>query len=166
MRWLYRLLSRLITGTPLPEGFDGTLDGDERVLASAPVRGGGHLVVTTLGLWVPEDGGRHRRIGWHLVSAARWDGRVLTVVEADEVGTVSMSERGPAGDPVDDAVLIADRLPLRFALAEPATVPELVHTRVTRSVLHSERRATGDLVVRRRVPGRDGVQVQVRRAAT
>jgi hypothetical protein len=172
MRWLCRLLSRLLTGTPLPEGFDGTLDGDERVLASAPVRGGGHLVVTTLGLWVPEDGGRHRRIGWHLVSTARWDGRVLTVIEADEVGTVSMSESAgdsvgdPVGDPVSDAVLIADRPPLRFALPEPATVPELVHTRVTRSVLHSERRSTGDLVVRRRVPGRDGVQVQVRRDTT
>jgi hypothetical protein len=78
---------------------------------------------------------------------------MLTVIEADEVGRDG------------DAVLIADRGPQRFALPEPASVPELVHTRVTRSVLHSERSPSGDLVVRRRVPGRDGVQIQIRRAA-
>jgi len=148
-RWLRRLL-----GEPPPDGFDGRLATDERVLGSAPVLGGGHLVLTTLGLWVPDAGhdAEHRRIGWHLVSKATWNGKVLTVIEADEVGTEKA------------AVLIADREPRRFALPEPARVPELVHVRVTRSVLHSEQTSGGDLVVRRRVPGRDGVRVQIRRA--
>ena len=168
-RWLRSLLHR----TPLPDGFDGDLDGDERVLAGAPVAGGGHLVITTLGLWVP-DGDAHRRIGWHLVSKATWDGRALTVVEADEVGTVSRREPAsgssesmlePASGSSDGtAVLIADRAPRRFALPEPGRVPEVVHARVTRSVLHSGRDAEGNLVVRRRVPGRDGVRLQIRRS--
>ncbi|HEY3261874.1 MAG TPA: hypothetical protein VGJ95_16690 [Pseudonocardiaceae bacterium] len=156
-RWLRRLL-----GDPPPEGFDGRLGNDERVLGSAPAAGGRHLVVTTLGLWVPdtaaevEDAGAvwYRRIGWHMISKATWNGRVLTVIEADEVGTEH------------DAVLIADREPRRFTLPEPAKVPELVHARVTRSVLHSERADGGDLVVRRKVPGRDGVRVQIRRRRT
>jgi hypothetical protein len=145
--WLRRLL-----GEPPPEGFDGALEHDERVLGSAPVAGDGQLVVTTLGLWVPSDDGS-RRIGWHLVSKATWDGRVLTVIEADE-----------AEDATPDAVLIVDRAPQRFPLPEPGKVPELVHARVTRSVLHSQRDSDGNLVVRRRVPGRDGVRLQIRRA--
>lgn len=169
-RWLRRLLGGMLSGDPPPEGFDGPLASDERVLGSAPAAGG-HLVVTTLGLWVPhaEPAGSsdpaepddraelkqlcHRRIGWHLVSKATWNGRVLTVIEADEIGRDG------------DAVLIADRQPLRFTLAEPAAVPELVHARVTRSILHSERSPAGDVVVHRRIPGHDGAQLQVRRDA-
>jgi hypothetical protein len=148
-RWWQQLLG----GTPPPEGFDGPLDRNERVLGSAPAAGGGHLVATSLGLWLPKEGG-HRRIGWHLVSKATWDGRALTIIEADEVGSQG------------DAVLIADRPPRRFPLPEPGAVPEIVHARVTRSVLQSEHRQHADgreLVVRRRVPGRDGIQVQIRR---
>jgi hypothetical protein len=136
----------------LPEGFTGDLEGTERVLGSAAVADGGHVVVTSHGLWVPE-GESHRRIGWHLVSNARWDGRALAVTEADEAGLAGTT------------VLLVDRPQRRFALREPGTVPQLVHSRVTRSVLSSERRdvAGGSaVVVRRRVPGRDGVQVQVR----
>jgi hypothetical protein len=59
--------------------------------------------------------------------------------------------------------VIVDLPPRRFVLPQPGAVPELVHARVTRSVLHSERTAGGDLVVRRRVPGLDGVWTQVRR---
>jgi hypothetical protein len=145
-------LRRLIGGAQPPDGFDGKLDGEERVLAAAAVDGGGHLVATDRGLWVPEPGAAHRRIGWHLVSRANWDGRALTVVEADELGTDG------------DAVLIADRPPHRYPVPEPVTIPEVVHARVTRSVLHSEQTADG-LRVRRRVPGRDGVQVQLRRSS-
>jgi len=149
-----RWLRRLMRGASLPEGFGCALAGDERLLTSAPVGDGGHLVVTTLGLWVPASAaeGGHRRIGWHLVSKATWDGRAMTVVEADEIGTDG------------NAVVIAERPPLRLVLPEPRNVPELVHARVTRSVLHSERNAAGDVVVRRRVPGRDGMLLQVRRS--
>lgn len=144
---------RRLTGrAALPEGFTGELGGAERVLGAATVAGGGHVVVTSWGLWVPQADG-HRRIGWHLISTARWDGRALAVTEADEV------------DRVGSAVLLADRAPQRFALPTPGTVPQLVQARVTRSVLTSERRqvAGGSAVfVRRQVPGRDGVHVQVR----
>lgn len=151
MSWLRRVFG----GGGVPEGFDGALDGDERVLASAAVSTGGHVVLTPLGLWLPDvpvDGVTHRRVGWHLVSKATWDGQALTVIEADEIGTE------------DGAVLIADRAPQRLPLAEPGTVPEVVHARVTRSVLHSEQASGGGLRVQRRVPGRDGVQVQLRRS--
>jgi len=151
-RWWRRLLG----GTHTPDGFDGTLDGEERVLAGTAVAGGGFVVATSLGIWVPLGDG-HRRIGWHLVSKANWDGRTLTVIEADEIGT----EIGNAGD----AVLIADRPPQRYHLPEPVNVPEVVHARVTRSVVHSEQAGDGTLRVRRRVPGRDGVHLQIRRPA-
>jgi hypothetical protein len=105
-------------------------------------------------LWVPGEQG-HRRIGWHLISKAAWDGRTLAVVEADEIGRQ------------DEAVLIADRPPQRFPLPEPGAIPQVVHTRVTGSVVHSERRqhpdGHGDLLIRRRVPGHDGIQLQIRR---
>jgi len=154
---------RLLSGPPPPAGFDAPLDAEERLLGSAPVTGGGHLVASTLGLWVP-DGAGHRRIGWHLVSKARWDGRAMTVVEADVVGRLESDPPGPPD--LSGAVVIADRDPRRFPLPQPGPVPELVHARVTRSVLHSEHAESGDLVVRRRVPGRDGVQTQIRRTGT
>lgn len=146
------LLKRLIGRAEVPEWFAGELAATERVLGSAPTADGRHVVVTSHGLWVPA-GDAHRRIGWHLVSTARWDGRVLHLVEADELETVS------------GAVLLADRKPRRIPLPEPGHVPELVHKRVTRSVLASQRREVpggSALFVRRQVPGRDGVQLQVR----
>jgi hypothetical protein len=152
MSWWRRLLAG--GDAAAPAGFDGALDADERLLGSAPTADG-HLVASTRGLWVPEPGG-NRRIGWHLVSKATWDGRALTVTEAEEVGP---GEHGAA------AVVIADLPPRRFVLAQPGPVPQLVQARVTRSVLHSERTAGGDLVVHRRVPGRDGVLTQLRRAS-
>jgi len=145
-------LWRRLTGRgELPDGFTGRLEGFERVLASAATSDG-HLVITSLGLWVPVAGG-YRRIGWHLISNARWDGRALHVTEADEAGTAG------------EAVLLTDRPASRYPLPAPGHVPQLVHGRVVRSVEASERREVpggSALFIRRRVPGRDGVQVQVR----
>jgi len=147
-------LWRRLTGrAELPSGFTGRLDATERVLAAAPTAGNRHVVVTTFGLWLPEGDDGYRRVGWHLVSTARWDGRALHLVEADEIGMV-----GPT-------VLLADRPARRIPLPSPGHVPEQVQQRVTRSVLASERRdiAGGSaLFVRRQVPGRDGLQRQVR----
>jgi hypothetical protein len=56
----------------LPAGFTGTLDPGERIVTIGKLVGDGHLVLTQLGLWVPE-GAEVRRIGWHLVSKAVWD---------------------------------------------------------------------------------------------
>jgi hypothetical protein len=143
--------ARLTGRAGLPAGFAGALEASERVLATAATAGG-DVVVTTAGLWVPHDGG-HRRIGWHLVSKARWDGRALHLVEAEQVGSQGR------------VVLLADREPMRIPLPAPGQVPDLVQRRVTKSVLASERRELpggSALFVRRQVPGRDGVQLQVR----
>ncbi len=85
----------------LPAGFTGTLQADEGAITVGELAGGGHLVLTRLGLWVPE-GAEFRRIGWHLVSKAVWDTSALVVTEAVTTGTV------------DDAVLLADLPPRRF----------------------------------------------------
>jgi hypothetical protein len=140
---------RLLGAEELPAGVTGRLAPDERVLAVAAV-GDGHLVVTSWGLWLPDG----RRVGWHLVSRAAWKGGTLTVVEAEEVGTVAGS-----------AVLLADRPPRRLRLADPGRVPEVVHARVEGSIRsrhHRELPCGGAWFVQRKVPGRDGVVLQVR----
>jgi hypothetical protein len=150
-----RLPGWLTGRSDIPSSFTERLAEAERVLGSAATSGDKHVVVTSHGLWVPEGDG-HRRIGWHLVSTARWDGRALHVVEA-----VPDSEAGTVGR----TVLLTDRPVLRLPLTSPGSVPETVQKRVTRSVLSSERREIpggSALFVRRQVPGRDGVQQQVR----
>jgi len=132
-----------------PSGFTGALDADERVLATAAVAGGGQVVVTSLGLWLPEG----RRVGWHLVSRASWSGEAIGLVEADEVDTV------------DGVVLLSDRPVRRLRLVDPGRVPQEVHQRVTASVRtrhHRELPGGGAWFVQRKVPGRNGVVLQVR----
>ncbi|MGH3990399.1 MAG: hypothetical protein ACRDTZ_24240, partial [Pseudonocardiaceae bacterium] len=81
-----RLLRRVATVPEVPAGFTGTLEPDERIITMGELAGGGHLVLTQLGLWVPE-GAEARRIGWHLVSKAVWDRSALVVTEAVSTGT-------------------------------------------------------------------------------
>jgi hypothetical protein len=141
---------RLVGRESVPDGFTGTLDTDERVLASAPLSGGaGVVVVTPLGLWLPEG----RRVGWHLVSKASWDRDALSVIEAEERGTLG------------EAVLLADRAPVRLALSTPGRVPEIVHRRVTDSIRARSRMEVldgGGWLLRRAVAGQDGLVLQVR----
>ncbi|NIH84598.1 hypothetical protein [Amycolatopsis granulosa] len=147
MRWLRRLI-----GDPLPEDFPGRLVESENAIGSAPVRGGGYLVVTELGLWVP-DGAGARRIGWHLISKAIWGDGTLAVTEADETGTA-----GPA-------VVLRDRVAVRFELPRPGKVPWLVRQRVDGSIRarHRAELASGGVwFVQRKLPGRDGVVLQAR----
>lgn len=150
---VWRRLVSLLPGRPeLPAGFAGRLDGGEQVLAVAALARGGHLVPTQLGLWVPE-GAQARRVGWQWVSKAVWDGSTLVLTEAV-----------PDGD-TGEAVLLTDLPPQRFALAEPGRVPELVRTRITGSIHSSQHRELpggGAWFVQRKVPGRDGVVLQVR----
>lgn len=146
-----KLLDRMV-GDGTPPGFTGTLDKEESVVVAAEVRGGGHLVVTSLGLWVPSDDGT-RRIGWHLLSKVTWGDGALVVVEADETG-----EAG-------DAVLLTDRAPRRYPLVEPGKLPQAVHRRVTGSIRsrhHRDLPGGGAWFVQRKVPGRDGIVLQVR----
>ena len=151
MRALRRFLARLGGTAALPEDFTGTLTNDEYVVAAADAKDGS-LVATHLGLWLPEAEG-HRRVGWHLVSKATWNAGAFVVTEADEV------------DEADGAVLLRDRPPRRFTLTSPGKLPEVVRERVTASIKsthHRDLAGGGAWFVQRKVPGRDGIVLQVR----
>ncbi len=150
-------LRRLLHGDGLPDGFPGRLEPEERVLAMASTADGGHLVLTSWGLWIPE-GDEVRRVGWHLVSRASWRNGALALVEADEVEEIASGD-GPR------AVLLADRPARRFRLTEPDRVPEVVHARVEgsfRSRHHRDLPGGGAWFVQRKIAGRDGTVLQVR----
>lgn len=165
MRDLWR---KLLGREEVPAEVAGRLAPDERVLATAELSGGGHLVVTSLGMWLPSDDDV-RLLGWHLVSKAGWQGGTLTLVEAQEIETLG------------GAVLITDLPPQRLRLTEPGRVPESVQARVEGSIRsrhHRELPGSADArsadaargadarggawFVQRKVPGRDGVVLQVR----
>ncbi|HKS45992.1 MAG TPA: hypothetical protein VJT49_12950 [Amycolatopsis sp.] len=144
MGWLRQLF-----GDPLPDGFPGSLEPGENALAAAEVAGGGHVVVTELGLWLP--GGR--RVGWHLISKVTWADGTLTVVEAEELGAVG------------NAVLITDGAPVRLGLPRPGKVPWMVRRRVDGSIRARHRQELsggGVWFVQRKIPGQDGVVLQAR----
>ncbi|AOS65033.1 hypothetical protein [Actinoalloteichus hymeniacidonis] len=148
-----RRLRQWVVGSPrLPESFTGTLETDERVLAVATTRNGGAVVATRFGLWLPEVSGS-RRVGWHLISKASWKDNGLTVVEAESAGSAGEAE------------LLTDLPPRRYLLSQPGRVPEAVHKRVNSSISsrhHRELPGGGAWFVQRRVPGRDGILLQVR----
>ncbi len=147
-----RLLRGFSAVPELPPGFAGHLEPDERLVTRGELADGGHLVLTHLGMWVPE-GAEFRRIGWHLVSKAVWDRSALIITETVSTGMVG------------EAVLLSDLPPRRFALREPGKVPDVVRERVTssiRSSQHCELPGGGAWFVQRRVPGRDGLVLQVR----
>lgn len=140
MRW-----RRFFGGEVAPDGFSGALDPDERMLACADTQAG-PLVATTLGLWPP--GEPAVRLGWHLISKVRWSDGALVVVVTDETGRAG------------DAVLIADREPVRFALVRPGKLPKVVRERVDgsiRSRAHKDLPGGGVWFAQRRYP--DGAVV-------
>ena len=141
-------LFRRVFGDGAPDGFTGELERDETVIAHAPVQTGGHVVVTSLGLWVP--GESPRRIGWHLVSKVKWEGS-LRVVEAVETST-------------EGAVVLLEDLPAqRFVLDDPRRVLRAISQRVEGSIRVRERvESPGVWILQRKVPGRDGVVWQAR----
>lgn len=149
---VFRKLLDKVVGDGTPPGFTGTLEAEESVVAWAECRTGGHVIATSLGLWVPSDDGP-RRIGWHLVSKVTWGDGELVVIEADEAGAAG------------EAVLLADRRPRRYPLANPGKLPRAVHRRVTESIRsrhHRDMPGGGAWFVQRKVPGRDGIVLQVR----
>jgi hypothetical protein len=138
-------LFKRLFGSGAPDGFIGSLEPDETVIASTPVQDG-HLVVTSFGLWVPGP----RRIGWHLISKVKWEG-ALRVVEATEAGVV-----GPV-------VLLEDLPAQRFAVGDPGKVLRAISQRVEGSIRHRERvESPGVWILQRKIPGRDGVVWQAR----
>jgi hypothetical protein len=149
---VFRKLVDKIVGDGTPAGFTGTLDAEESVVAACACATGGHVVATSRGLWVPTDDGS-RRIGWHLLSKVTWGNGELVVIEAEET-----AEAG-------SAVILADRQPVRYRLAEPGKLPQAVHRRVTGSIRsrhHRDLPGGGAWFVQRKVPGQDGIQLQVR----
>jgi hypothetical protein len=146
-----RLFGRLVD-RDLPVDFTGKLEPNEHVLAVADLVDGGHAVATSFGLWLPEGDGM-RRVGWHLISKATWDQGSLSVIEAEETGSVA------------DAVLLADRPARRLRLGKAGRVPQIVHARVTGSIKSSHHRdlpGGGAWIVQRSVAGQDGIVLQVR----
>ncbi|MCT2584886.1 hypothetical protein JT362_17365 [Actinophytocola sp. S1-96] len=144
---------RRFFGGGVPAEFTGELDPEEHVVATARLRGGGHLFASSLGLWVPTDDNGPRRVGWHLISKATWGNGTLELVEAVETGTAG------------EAVLLTDQRPVRYVLEQANKLPDAVHARVNGSIRSRHRRELpggGAWFVQRKVPGRDGVVLQVR----
>jgi hypothetical protein len=140
---------RRLFGGGVPEALAGSLERDEHVVASSELRGGGFLFATSHGLWVPGP----RRVGWHLISKVTWGNGVLELIEARETGTAG------------EAVLLADLPPARYVLETAGKLPDVVHTRVNGSIRSRHRRELpggGAWFVQRKVPGRDGIVLQVR----
>lgn len=156
MRSPFDRLTALLTGRePVPEGFIGTLDDGERVIADGRGPRGSIVLATDLGLWLPPaaSGEPARRVAWHLVTKATWSGGALEVLEADEVEELA-----------GGVVLLADRAPRRVPLVTPGRLPETVHRRVTAAVKDSQHHDLGDggaWFVQRRVPG-GGIVLHVR----
>ncbi|ANY05379.1 hypothetical protein [Pseudonocardia sp. HH130630-07] len=149
------LWGRLFGRDPVPDAVAARLEAEEAVVATAEVAGGGALVVTSWGIWPPADdaGGAAERIGWHEIAKATWDTTSLVVVP-----TVA-EPIAPGTD------LLSDARPRRFRLADPGKVPQAVQERVNQSIRTRNRRELpggGAWVLQRRIPGRDGLVVQVR----
>ena len=146
-------VGRLVGVPPLPAGWPGRLDGGEDVVAVGALSGGGHLVLTQLGVWVPEPPGGARRVGWERVSKAVWDRSAVLLTEA------------VVEDVAGAAEVLRDLPVRRWVLTDPGRVPEQLRERVTRSIRTSQHRDVpggGAWFVQRKVPGRDGVVLQVR----
>lgn len=125
------------------------LDRDERVVSWATAtaeEGGGAVLATPLGLWLPAAAGR---IPWHLIDKATWQGGVLSVVAARDSG---------------DGVL-AELPPRSVRIGIPRDLPHTVRVRVERTIASTRHYRLpgggGVRVVGRRVPGQDGVSWQL-----
>lgn len=86
-----------------------TLERGERVLATAPTRGGSHVAATTTALHVPTPEGGFTRIPWERVDHATWKDGWLHVHETS-------------------------RAEHHVRLTDPGSVPEIVRERVTATI--------------------------------
>lgn len=135
----------------LPARLRPALAANERVLAWATVADDQAVVVTNLGLHLPD---RTERLGWHEIHKATWTGRELIIVPGE------VREPDAGGYQV-----VADLPPVTIPLSDPGDVPKVVRARVTKSVSFSAHEAVPGgavWVVARRVPGVDGLRWMVR----
>ena len=141
----------LFSRRKLPAARRPKLAGDERVLAWAGATGDDIVVVTNLGVWLPQAA---ERLGWHEIHKATWSGRQLALVAAREV----------AHD--DGYAVMEDLPPLVVTLLDPDKVPEQVRARVNKSVAYTSHHPLPDgggvRVVARRVSGVNGLRWTVR----
>ncbi|MEO5874645.1 MAG: hypothetical protein ABIS86_21470 [Streptosporangiaceae bacterium] len=101
----------------------------ERTLAHAATRGGSHVIATPLALYVPDGEGGFSRLPWEQVLQVSWREEWLHVT----------------GDDGEH----------HLRLTEPGTVPEVVHERVTATVVvsrHYSLPGGGVRIVGRRPP--------------
>ena len=148
-KWPFAALRR----APMPPVLVAAVDPAEQIQAVAPLIDGESLAVSRFGLWIVTADGAVRW-NWELVSKARLTDRTLTVVVAAELEVMP-----------DGTVILTDQPARSFELTGTSRLTDAVHTRVLRSVAASRHLAwprAGGWVVLRRVPGRDGLTVQVR----
>jgi hypothetical protein len=103
------------------------------------VTDGGVAIATNRGLWLAG-----RRIGWHEISKAVWDGRAMIVTPTEVV-----EER-------EHVTVLRDLPPQHVVLERPGGVPAEIRQRVTATILSSELQEDGSRLVHRRIPGLDG----------
>ncbi len=126
-----------------PEQLTRLLAREDRVVAWAPVEGGGVVLASRYGLWWPTDESA-RLIGWQHVDKAVWNDATLRITEAE----------------VLEDLLLVDRAPVSVAIEQPRDLPATIRTRVEASVARSklvELPSGSARFVARRVPGRDGL---------
>lgn len=136
----------------LPESLRAALLPEEEVQFALRTDGGELLAVSRFALHLVL-GEQHGRWGWESISKATLSAGTLTVTAAETVAHL------------DGLWVTADAAPRTFRLTRPHRLTDVVHQRVRRSVAASrrlDRPAGGGWVALRRIPGRDGLQAQLR----
>ena len=145
MSWLRR--------DKMPDVLLAAMAPEERILLSVRDTEGVLLAATRLALHLVA-GEQHTRWGWELVSKATLS-----------AGTLGLVVAAPVPEQVDGLQVTMDGPARSFRLERPHRLTDVVHQRVRRSVAASrylERPGGGGWVALRRVPGRDGLQRQLR----
>ena len=115
--------------------------------------GGGHLVATSLGCGCRPTTAA-RRLGWHLVSKASWQGGALALVEAQEAED---DRRARCCSPTCRRAGCGSAEPGRRAGGGARAGEASIRSRH-----HRDLPGGGAWFVQRKVPGRDGMVLQVR----
>jgi hypothetical protein len=119
------------------------LDRHERFVSWADTSDGSVVAATSFGLWWPFPDGP-RRVPWQYIDKVIWQGRTLTLIEAD----------------VEDDFLLVERPPVSVTLTVPRDLPPAVRKRVEANIVKSELLAVAGGAVRfvgRRQSGEDGL---------
>ncbi len=136
-----------------PAALKAVLQPGEEVLAAAQDVGGSWFAATRFGVWKVPATGDPKLFGWSSISKARWQPPILQLTLAEVVGEFAGAD------------LIVDRKPVNIEIAHASQLTDLIHTRTRGGIISStyyDLSGGGGWVVVRRVPGRDGVAVQVR----